>query len=290
MVADQPLDDSTLASAVGYPVVEVAEALDDPGGGVRRVRPRLRAAQRRGRLALLHPRGLRARRGEVRARGPAGAADPGRARDARRGRLQAAGQPQPRLRHPWRERRRRDAHAAQPRPGRGGRHRPGDRRAPLPHLELLPRAHRGHLDRRAARAGAVPARRRGLRRRGRDGRGGADGRRSDGSPTAAESATAPPETNEGDRDRRRGAGPAAEAAGPVGGRQPAQVRGADARRRGRGRRRGGHPARHQGRPADRPHPRQGPAAAADHRPRLPGAEQAARASSPRCRTPRDAPR
>jgi segregation and condensation protein B len=27
MVADQPLDDSTLASAVGYPVVEVAEAL-----------------------------------------------------------------------------------------------------------------------------------------------------------------------------------------------------------------------------------------------------------------------
>ena len=28
MVADQPLDDSTLAAAVGYPVVEVAEALD----------------------------------------------------------------------------------------------------------------------------------------------------------------------------------------------------------------------------------------------------------------------
>ena len=42
-------------------------------------------------------------------------------------------------------------------------HRPGDRRAPLPHLELLPGAHRGHLARRAARAGAVPAERRRLR-------------------------------------------------------------------------------------------------------------------------------
>ena len=48
-------------------------------------------------------------------------------------------------------------------------HRPGDRRPPLPHLELLPRAHRGHLDRRAARAGAVPARHRGVRRRVRGG-------------------------------------------------------------------------------------------------------------------------
>ena len=58
-------------------------------------------------------------------------------------------------------------------------------------------------------------------------------------------------TNEAGRDRRRRADPAAEAARPVRGGQPAQVRGADARRAGRGRRRGGHPARHQGRPAHR---------------------------------------
>ena len=53
---------------------------------------------------------------------------------------------------------------------------------------------------------------------------------------------------EAGRDRRRRPDPAAEAARPVGGRQPPQVRGADARRAGRGRRRGRHPARHQGRP------------------------------------------
>ena len=45
--------------------VEALAALAD---GVRRVGPRLRAAQRRRRLALLHPRGLRARGGAVRAR------------------------------------------------------------------------------------------------------------------------------------------------------------------------------------------------------------------------------
>ncbi len=64
------------------------------------------------------------------------------------------------------------------------------------------------------------------------------------SPTSAE----PTWTNEAGRDRRRRADPAAEAARPVRGGQPAQVRGADARRAGRGRRRGRHPARHQGRP------------------------------------------
>ena len=114
---------------------------------------------------------LRAGGGEVRARRPAGPADPGGAGDAGRRRLQAAGQPQPGLGDPRRQRRRRDAHAAHPRPGRGGRHRPRDRRAPLPHLELLPGAHRGHLARRAARAGAVPARRGRLRGRAEVGRG-----------------------------------------------------------------------------------------------------------------------
>ncbi len=82
--------------------------------------------------------------------------------------------------------------------------------------------------------------------------------------------------NEAGRDRRRGPDPPAEAPGPVGGGQPAQVRGADARGAGRGRRRGGHPARHQGRPAHRADPGRGTSAAAGQRARLPGPEQAAR--------------
>ena len=78
------------------------------------------------------------------------------------------------------------------------------------------------------------------------------------------------------RHRRGRADPAAEAAGPVGRRQPSQVRGADARGRRRGRRRGRHPARHQGRPAHRGDPRRGPPAAADQRLGLPRAQQAPR--------------
>ena len=133
MVADQPLDHMTLASAVGYPPGEVAAALHGAGRGVRRAGPRLRPAQRRGRLALLHPRGVRLGRRAVRARRAAGPAHPGRPGDARRGRLQAAGQPGPGLGDPRRERRRRDAHAGGPRPGRGGRARRGDHRDALPH-------------------------------------------------------------------------------------------------------------------------------------------------------------
>ena len=61
MVADQPLDQVTLASAVGYPVEEVAAALADLAGEY--------AAQGRGfelrvggrGLAVLHPRGVRRR-------------------------------------------------------------------------------------------------------------------------------------------------------------------------------------------------------------------------------------
>ena len=67
-------------------------------------------------------------------------------------------------------------------------------------------------------------------------------------PTAGPSIDRRARRHEAGRDRRRRADPAAEAPRPVGGRQPAQVRGADARRPGRGRRRGRHPARHQGRP------------------------------------------
>ena len=53
------------------------------------------------------------------------------------------------------------------------------RRQPLPHHELLPRADRRRVDRRAARAGAVPARHgRHRGRAGRDGRADADGQRA----------------------------------------------------------------------------------------------------------------
>ena len=61
MVADQPLDQVTLASAVGYPVEEVAAALAELAAEYDRAGPRLRAAQRRRRLAVLHPRGVRRR-------------------------------------------------------------------------------------------------------------------------------------------------------------------------------------------------------------------------------------
>ena len=94
----------------------------------------------------------------LRARRPAGPAHPGRAGDPVRGRLQAAGLAGPGLRDPRRQRRRRDAHAAHPRAGRGGRSGRAERRQPLPHDDLLPRAHRRHLARGAARARALPPR------------------------------------------------------------------------------------------------------------------------------------
>ena len=64
----------------------------------------------------------------------------------------------PGLGDPRGQRRRRDAHPAHPRPGRGGRRGPLDGRPPLPHHELLPGADRRRVARRAARAGALPAR------------------------------------------------------------------------------------------------------------------------------------
>ena len=61
MVADQPLDPVTLASAVGHPVDTVVDGLAALAARVRRAGPRLRAAQRRRWVALLHPRGVRRR-------------------------------------------------------------------------------------------------------------------------------------------------------------------------------------------------------------------------------------
>ena len=158
MVADEPLDATSLATAVGYPVDDVVAALQRAGRGVRRAGPRLRAAQRRRRLPLLHPRGVRLGRRGLRARGAAGPAHPGRAGDARRGRLQAAGLAGPGLGDPRRQRRRRHAHPAHPWPGRGGRPGRVVGRDPVPHHELLPGADRRDHDRRAARAGALPPR------------------------------------------------------------------------------------------------------------------------------------
>ena len=144
MVADQPLDVATHGDRRRAPRRRRRRRADRAGRGVHRAGPRLRAAQRRGRLAVLHPRGVRRGRRGVRAGGPAGAADPGRAGDPGRGRLQAAGLAGPGLGDPRRERRRRDAHPADPRPGRGGGPGRVVRRPPLPHHRLLPGADRDH--------------------------------------------------------------------------------------------------------------------------------------------------
>ena len=165
------------------------------------------------------------------------------------------------------------------------------RRHALPHHRLLPGADRGHLARRAARARALPARHGGPR--GRPGRGRGrpaapvDGARSSsGRRRPGTDRGAPRERPPATAGDRRGPGPAAEAARPVGGRLAAQVRGADAGRRGRGRRRGGHPARHQGRPAHRGDPGLGQAAAADRRRTSTSCSTSRAAWSRRCRTPR----
>ena len=119
--------------------------------------------------------------------------------------------------------------------------------------QLLPRADRRHLARRAARARAVPARH--GRHRGRAGRmrrarrsvgadpepARADPRRRRSPPAGRAPRPAQRRRHRArrrdrdfvtDRARRRGPDPAAEAARPVRGRLPPQVRGADARRAG----------------------------------------------------------
>ena len=266
-------------------------------------------------MALLLPPRARRGGGVLRAGGPAGAPDPGRARDPLGRGLPAARLPRPCLGGPRGQRRRRDAHAADPRAGRGGRPGRAQRRPPLPHDVVLPGAHRHRLARGAARAGPLPP------RHGRPpGRAGERGRPRHAlpprsrpadparpipprgpptpptSPTTrttprtaapARSPTAGRRSHEAarrprqrpaelapPRHRRGRADPAAEAARAVRGGQPAQVRGADARRPGRGRRGGRLAPGHQGRPAHRGDPGRGQAPAADQRARLPRAQQA----------------
>ena len=120
----------------------------------------LRAAPGGRRLAALHPAGIRRLRGAVRPGRAVGPADPGGAGDAGRGRLQAAGDPVADLRHPGCQLRRRDPYPGDPRPGRGVRHRTGQRCVPLPDHHAVPGEARAELGRRAAAAGPVPARRR----------------------------------------------------------------------------------------------------------------------------------
>ena len=97
-----------------------------------------------------------------------------------------------------------------------------------------------------------------------------------GSTDAVERTPTEPRRTVTTTDRAGRPGPAPEVPRPVRRRLPPQVRGADARRAGRGRRRGRHPARHQDRPAHRRGPGRRQAAAADLAERLPGAQQAAR--------------
>ena len=165
---------------------------------------------------------------------------------------------------------------------------------------LLPGADRRHLDRRAARAGAVPA------RHGRP-RGRAWPRWPAGGPEPAHDTTH--DTDSGARprrrarrrdravmseasgpDRRRRADPAPEAAGHVRRRLAAQVRGADARGQvvvdGEVVTRLGH----QGRPHDRGDPRRRQAAAAGLASTSTWCSTSRAAWSRRCRTPRAAAR
>src|SRR3954447_14064770 len=109
-------------------------------------------------MAVLHPQLVRRLRRAVRARRAAGPAHPGRAGDPGRRGLPAAGVAGPGVRGARRQRRRRDAHPAGRRRGRGGRPRRRGRLDPLPHHVLLPRAAGPAQHRRAAGAGAVPAR------------------------------------------------------------------------------------------------------------------------------------
>ena len=132
MVADQPLDHLTLAQAVGAPperrraaLAELAAEYTEQGRGfdLREVGAGWRFYTREEFADVVE---------QFVVDGPAGPADPGRARDARRRRLPAAGQPGAGVGDPRRQRRRRDAHAGVARPRRGGRRRARDRRPPVP--------------------------------------------------------------------------------------------------------------------------------------------------------------
>ena len=268
MVADQPLDETTLATAVGYPSEEVGAALaalaaeyDEQGRGfeLRNVAGGWRFYTREEYAAVVEGFVLEGQQARLTQAALETLAVVAYKQPVSRARVSAIrgvnvdGVMRTLLTRGLVEE-----------AGRDGEHGATLYRT----TELLPGADRGHLARRPARAGAVPA---------RHGRPRGRARRDGGVPDAGARARRPrTRPREGDRHRRRRPGPAAEAPGPVGGRLAPQVRGADARGRGRGRRRGRHPARHQGRPAHRGDPGVGAAAAADLRARLPGAQQAAR--------------
>ena len=159
MIADQPLDHLVAGPGGRRAAGRRRGGSARAGRGVHRAGAWLRPAQHRWWLAVLLPRGVRADRRAVRHRRPAGPADAGRARDARRRGLPAAGQPRQGVRDPWGQRRRRHPHAGVARARRGGGLRRRDGCAPLPDHELLPRADGPDQPRRAARDRAVPARR-----------------------------------------------------------------------------------------------------------------------------------
>ena len=111
MVAEDPVEPQLLAQLLEVPPRRVEELCAELQAAYEDERARLRARARRRRLPVPEPSRSRALCRALRARGAVGAAVGGRARDACHRRVQAAGQPCPGVRHPRRERRRRDAHA-----------------------------------------------------------------------------------------------------------------------------------------------------------------------------------
>ena len=259
MVADQPLDDVTLATAVGYPVDEVAEALaalaaeyDEQGRGfeLRNVAGGWRYYTREEFAPVVERFVLDGQQARLTQAALETLAVVAYKQPVSRSRVSAIrgvnvdGVMRTLLTRGLVEEAGTDAR---------------DRRAPLPH-------HRATSSSGSAspRSTTCPSWRRSCPDMD-DFDDDAGGRRPTADADVAErraDVRQPMERMSAGRDRRRGPDPAAEAARPVGGRQPPQVRGADARRAGRGRRRGRHPARHQGRPAHRGDPGRRPAAAA----------------------------
>ena len=124
MVADEPIAAVRLATVLALPTRasrRCSTSSPPSTAATRRPAARVRGAARGGRLADLLRAGLRRRRRAVRARRADGPAHAGRARDARRHRVPAARDARPGLGGPWRQRRRRRAHAHHPRAGRRGR-------------------------------------------------------------------------------------------------------------------------------------------------------------------------
>ena len=144
MVADQPLDAPTLATAVGHPVDDVVAALQllaeeyaEQGRGfeLRHVAGGWRYYTRPEHAAVVERfvlEGQQARLTQAALETLAVVA------------YTATGLARPGLRDPRRQRRRRDAHPDHPRPRRGGRPGPGDRCEPVPHHRVLPGADRRH--------------------------------------------------------------------------------------------------------------------------------------------------